>query len=126
MIEEPGSFSGRISSPIPARGPEPSQRMSFAIFISDAASVASAPLANTTASCAASAANLFGAVTNGSPVSSAIFAAHGLAEPVGRVQAGADRGAADRELVQARAASPRSARGRRRAARRSRRTPARA
>ena len=43
---------------MPARGPEPSQRMSFAIFISDAASVASAPLANTTASWAASAANL--------------------------------------------------------------------
>ena len=48
MIDEPGSFSGRTSSPIPARGPEPSQRMSLAIFISDAASVASAPLMNTT------------------------------------------------------------------------------
>ena len=33
MIDEPGSFSGRISSPRPARGPEPSQRMSFAIFM---------------------------------------------------------------------------------------------
>ena len=50
MIDEPGSFSGRTSSPRPLRGPEPSQRMSFAIFISDAASVASAPDANTTAS----------------------------------------------------------------------------
>ena len=75
MIDEPGSFSGRISSPRPARGPDASQRMSLAIFMSDTASVLSAPLANTSASCAASAANLFGAETNGSPVSSAIFAA---------------------------------------------------
>src|SRR5215471_10722435 len=30
MIEEPGSFSGRINSPKPERGPEPSKRMSLA------------------------------------------------------------------------------------------------
>ncbi len=75
MIDDPGSFSGRSSSPSPARGPEASQRMSLAIFISDTARVRSAPLAATMASWAASAANLFGADTNGSPVSSAIFAA---------------------------------------------------
>ncbi len=57
--------------------------MSLAIFMSDAASVSSAPLASTSASCAASAANLFGARTNGRPVSSAIFAAHALGEPSG-------------------------------------------
>ena len=45
MIEEPGSFSGMRSSPIPARGPLANQRTSFAIFISAAASVRSAPLA---------------------------------------------------------------------------------
>ena len=83
MIEEPGSFSGSRSSPIPARGPEPSQRMSFAIFISDAASVASAPLMKTNASWAASAANRFGAATNGRPVTSAIFAAQHSPNPVG-------------------------------------------
>jgi len=33
MIDEPGSFSGIISSPKPQRGPEASQRMSLAIFI---------------------------------------------------------------------------------------------
>ena len=33
MIDEPGSFSGRTSSPRPQRGPEASQRMSLAIFI---------------------------------------------------------------------------------------------
>ena len=38
MIEEPGSFSGRCSSPRPERGPEPSSRMSLAIFSSEAAS----------------------------------------------------------------------------------------
>ena len=75
MIDEPGSFSGRRNSPRPQRGPEPIQRMSLAIFISEQASVRSAPLAITSASCAASAANLLGAATNGSPVSSAIFAA---------------------------------------------------
>ena len=47
MIDDPGSFSGRISSPRPARGPDASHRMSLAIFISDTASVRTAPLANT-------------------------------------------------------------------------------
>ena len=75
MIDEPGSFSGRASSPSPLRGPEPSQRRSSAIFISEAASVRSAPWVNTSASCAARAANLLGAVTKGSPVISAIAAA---------------------------------------------------
>jgi hypothetical protein len=75
MIEEPGSFSGRISSPRPERGPEASQRMSLAIFMSETASVRSAPLANTSASWAASAENLSGADTNGKPVSSAIRSA---------------------------------------------------
>ena len=65
MIDEPGSFSGSEISPMPQRGPLASQRRSLAIFISDAASVFSAPLAMTSASCAESAANLFGAETNG-------------------------------------------------------------
>ena len=43
MMEEPGSFSGMTKSPRPQRGPEASQRMSFEIFISDAARVSSAP-----------------------------------------------------------------------------------
>ena len=75
MIDDPGSFSGRMSSPRPLRGPEPSQRMSSAILISETARVRSAPLAMTRASWAARAANLLGAVTNGSPVSSAMAAA---------------------------------------------------
>src|ERR1700674_3388813 len=58
MIDDPGSFSGIDSSPRPQRGPEASQRISFEILISDAASVSSAPCAKTISSCAESAANL--------------------------------------------------------------------
>ena len=72
MIDEPGSFAGSRSSPRPLRGPEPAQRMSLAIFIKAQASRRNPPEAATTASCAASAANLFGAETNGNPVSSEI------------------------------------------------------
>ena len=43
MIELPGSFAGIRISPIPERGPEASQRMSFAILWSDTATVFSAP-----------------------------------------------------------------------------------
>src|SRR2546429_2866089 len=35
MIDDPGSFSGSVSSPRPQRGPEASQRMSLAIFRSE-------------------------------------------------------------------------------------------
>ena len=56
---------------MPLRGPEASQRTSFAIFMSEPASVRSAPEANASASCAASASNLFGAETKGWPVISA-------------------------------------------------------
>src|ERR1700739_1584490 len=65
MIEEPGSFSGMISSPSPERGPEASQRMSLEIFINDAANVSSAPCANTISSCADKAANLLGCERKG-------------------------------------------------------------
>src|SRR5207253_757790 len=65
MIEDPGSFSGNTNSPRPLRGPDPSRRMSLAIFISDTASVVRAPCENTRASCAARAANLFVAEVNG-------------------------------------------------------------
>lgn len=37
MMELPGSFSGRDSSPRPQRGPDPRNRMSLATFISDTA-----------------------------------------------------------------------------------------
>ena len=67
MIELPGSFSGIVISPRPERGPEASQRTSLAILLRAAATVFSAPCANTAASLAAMASNLLGAVTKGSP-----------------------------------------------------------
>ncbi len=68
MIELPGSFSGILISPRPDRGPLASQRTSLAIFISAPASPRSAPCRCTSASLAARASNLLGAVTNGRPV----------------------------------------------------------
>ena len=56
MIDDPGSFSGISSSPMPARGPDEYSRTSFAIFISAPASPRSAALAAATASCADNAA----------------------------------------------------------------------
>src|SRR5437764_8460658 len=47
MIELPGWTAGRSISPIPARGPEPSQRISLAIFMRLTANVLSEPLAST-------------------------------------------------------------------------------
>ena len=61
MIDEPGSLAGMMSSPMPQRGPDASQRTSFAIFMRSAASALSAPWANTIWSLLVSAWNLFGA-----------------------------------------------------------------
>ena len=72
MIELPGSFSGIEISPMPHRGPEASQRMSLAILKRAIARPRSAALTSTMASWAARAENLFGADTNGWPVSLAI------------------------------------------------------
>lgn len=65
MIDDPGSFSGKLSSPSPHLGPEAKNLMSFAIFIIEHASTLRAPETSTIASCEARASNLFGAVTNG-------------------------------------------------------------
>lgn len=67
MMEDPGSFSGSISSPSPQRGPEASSLMSLAIFIREQAMVLRAPETSTIASWLASASNLLGAVSNGIP-----------------------------------------------------------
>src|SRR6202171_6416788 len=65
MIDQPGSFSGRISSPRPERGPEPSRRISFAILNRPVATELMAPCTNTYASWEASASNLLGARVKG-------------------------------------------------------------
>ena len=83
MIDEPGSFSGSAISAMPERGPEPISRMSLAILNRLAASVFSAPDSSTSASFAASASNLFGAVTKGRPVSRATSSREFLREADG-------------------------------------------
>src|SRR5713226_6895978 len=71
MMEEPGWVSGRRISPRPQRGPDPSHRMSLAIFIRLTATVRSAPLASTSASWAAWASKWFFASFIGQRVSRA-------------------------------------------------------
>ena len=83
MMEEPGSFSGMKISPSPSRGPEASQRTSFAIFIMSAASALSAPCANTISSLLVSAWNLFSAVRNSRPVSAETSSATLTSKPFG-------------------------------------------
>ena len=63
MIEEPGSLDGRISSPMPVRGPEPSQRRSLAILNRVTAAALSPPCARTIRSRVPWAVNLLGAVS---------------------------------------------------------------
>ena len=65
MIDEPGSFSGSVNSPYPARGPEPKNLISFDIFINATAQVFSVPEKFTIESCAASSANLLEAGLKG-------------------------------------------------------------
>jgi len=64
IIEEPGSFSGRISSPNPDLGPEPRNLISFAILKIAPAVVLRDPENSTIASFPYKASNLFGEVTN--------------------------------------------------------------
>jgi hypothetical protein len=81
MIEEPGSFSGRESSPRPDLGPEPKNLISFAILFKETARVFNAPCKKTRASLEASDSNLLGAVTNLKPVSFERFSATFSANP---------------------------------------------
>ena len=83
MIDEPGSFAGRMSSPSPERGPDPRKRMSLAILNRSAASALRLPWKSVSAAWEASAANLLGAVLNGRPVASATRAANPVAKPAG-------------------------------------------
>ena len=43
IIDDPGSFAGKISSPYPALGPDPKNLISLAIFIKQTAVVLSVP-----------------------------------------------------------------------------------
>ena len=53
IMELPGSFSGKLSSPNPHLGPEPRSLISLAIFMREHATVFKAPLTSTNASWAA-------------------------------------------------------------------------
>ncbi len=76
--------------------------MSLAILVQAVAMTLSTPDSSTIVSCAASSANLFGAEVNGSWVRLRDFLREILGEALGRVEAGADRGAALREPQHAR------------------------
>ena len=110
MIELPFWSSGSAISARPARGPEPMKRMSFAIFVSETATVFSAPEASTMPSRAACASN---GSAGGEIVEAGLLAedrAHALRELRVRVEAGADGGAAERDLAEARQRVPHAGR----------------
>ena len=102
MIDEPFCSSGRISSPSPARGPEPIQRRSFAIFVSEAATTLSAPEVSISASRFACASKWSSGAAIGQPRAVREQRAHALRELGVGVQAGAGRGAAERDLAEPR------------------------
>lgn len=82
IMDDPGSFSGKLSSPSPDRGPDPKNLISLAIFIIEHATVFNDPCNSTKASWAASASNLFGAVVNLYPVSLVTYSAISSANPI--------------------------------------------
>ncbi len=49
-MDDPGSFSGKLSSPSPDRGPDPKNLISLAIFIIEHATVFNDPCNSTKAS----------------------------------------------------------------------------
>ena len=123
MIDEPGSFSGRISSPSPARGPEPSQRMSLAIFASGTASPRSPADAAASASEPAKRRELVRRGHERVPGRVRDPRRDLGPEPGRRVEPGADRGTAHRELVQARAGARKPVKRGESAGQRTRTTP---
>ena len=76
MIEEPFCSSGRNSSPIPARGPEPISARSPAILVSETATTFSAPDSSTSASRLPCASNGSSGAEIVSPVSARQLLAH--------------------------------------------------
>lgn len=83
MIDEPGCRSGMCSSPRPVFGPEPIQRMSLLILVSDTAIVRRAPDASTRPSRLACASKWSFASVIGSSVSAARSSMTFCGKPVG-------------------------------------------
>ena len=116
MIELPGSFSGMRSSPMPLRGPEASQRTSLAILVSARRQRLERPVGDDERVVRGEGLELVGRGDEGTPGQLGDHARpHRSPKPRGRVQAGADRGAAERELAQVRQRRAARARGRGRA-----------
>ena len=67
IMDEPGWMAGNVISANPARGPEPNQRISLAIFDNDTANVFNAPEVSTAASWAACASKWLAASVNLTP-----------------------------------------------------------
>ena len=83
MIDEPGCRSGRWISARPARGPEPIQRMSLQILVSETAMVRSCPDASTSPSRAPCASKWLRASVNGRPVAALSSSMTAAANPGG-------------------------------------------
>ena len=98
MIEDPGCRSGMCSSPRPVFGPEPIQRRSLLILVSETAIVRSAPDASTRPSRFACASKWSFASVIGSSVSATSSSMTFWGKPERRVDAGADGRAAERNL----------------------------
>ena len=99
MIDEPGCRSGIRISASPVRGPEPISRRSLQILYRLTAMVRVTPLAATRPSRAPAASKWLGASVSGSRMSLARWSMTAAGEAGRRVQAGADRGAAERQLA---------------------------
>ena len=100
MIELPGCVSGSRISPMPQRGPLPSQRMSLAILKSETAIVLSWPLAWTSPSFAAL---RFEMIARFAPGDAGLILEmpHDDAGKIRMaIQSGADGGAADRQFLE--------------------------
>lgn len=82
IIELPGSFSGKESSPNPDLGPLPKNLISFAILCNEQAKVFKLPENSTNASLPPNASNLLGAVENFKPVSADTYSATFSAYPI--------------------------------------------
>ena len=99
-MEEPGSFSGMMSSPRPQRGPEASQRMSLAIFISEAASGFERALGEDEFVMRGERGELVGVRAEGKSGEFGDLLGGAFGEFGMSVESGADGGAADGEIVE--------------------------